>query len=314
MAILHKGRSRVLLGKLARMVGVPRRGEHEPYPHWAKRSARLSTLQLRDPDPLSKTREADAAGAVDVVIPVGPRDTEILRLTLEGVKQNVAGPVHEISCVAPPEVCVELRQRYPDVTVIDERDICGPELMARLRSRFGARAGWFVQQLITLSTPEITNADAVLVVDADTVLLRPRHFRRGQTTLLLTEREFHIPYFKALARLWHEPVALPPFSCVAHHMCFLREDVFAMRMAIEALWNSHWIDAVLECSDAGESSGFSEYELYGQWRLKTARNLTKARPARNVGRRRSTDVERGLGPGDGLVGSRAYSVSYHWHI
>lgn len=255
-----------------------------------------------------------AATAVDVVIPVGPRDIGILQLTLEGVQRNVAGPVHGISCVAPPDVCVELRQRYPHVTVIDERDICGPELTARLRSRFGARAGWFVQQLITLSTPEITNAEAALVVDADTVLLRPRTFRTGETTLLLTEREFHIPYFEALARLWHEPITLPTFSCIAHHMCFLREEVLAMRKAIETLWGSHWIDAILECCDAQESSGFSEYELYGQWRLKTASNMTVARSARNLARRRSAHVEQCLGPGDGLIGSRAYSVSYHWHM
>jgi Family of unknown function (DUF6492) len=262
--------------------------------------------QLRDPDPLSEPPHSSASTGIDVVIPVGPRDIEMLEHTLEGVNRNLAGPIGSVSCVTPPDVCVELSKRYPDITVVDERDICGPEMTDRLRHHFGMRAGWLIQQLLTLSTPEITDAEAALVIDADTVLLRPRRFRAGRTTLLLTEREFHIPYYEALGRLWREPVALPQFSCIAHHMCFLRDDVLAMRGAIEALWARPWFDAILECCDARESSTFSEYELYGQWRLKTAGATTLVRPARNVACQRPVNGH--------PVKSGAYSASYHWHI
>jgi hypothetical protein len=262
------------------------------------------------PDPLARLTEARTD--VDVVVPVGPRDVSIMELTLEGVHRNLAGPVGQIWCVAPRDVGAELRRRYRDVTVIDEEDVCDPQRKAMLRREFGARAGWLLQQFITLSTPEISGAEAVVVIDADTILLRPRRFRAGHSTLLLAAQEFHVGYYEVLARVWGESVELPPFSCIAHQMCFVRDDVLAMRGAIEQRWGAPWIDALLSCCEPENGEFLSEYELYGNWRLRMAPDATVVRPMRNVARARA--------PADTLAGlaralpSWAYSVSCHWYL
>jgi hypothetical protein len=293
---------------LADRIGVARRGGREPDLHWLRRCVQLSLLERLAPDPLGS--QSGMATDIDVVIPVGPRDIDVLPLTLEGVQRNLAGPIGQIWCVAPGAMSEELRRSHPDVTVIDERDVVGGGLATEL-NRFGARAGWMMQQLITLSTPEISSADAALVIDADTVLVRPRRFRVGDKTLLLTAREFNVGYYETLARLWGEPIVLPPFSCIAHHMCFLRDDVLAMRRAIEARRGTSWPEALLDACPPGKAA-LSEYELYGQWRLTTARDKTYVRPMRNVGRPRSP-----AGTVDALAKQapeRAYSVSHHWYL
>ncbi len=301
---------RAVLNRVMALVGIPHRGRREPSSHWMSRAARLVVLERRLPDPLG--RSIDARTGVDVVVPVGPRDIGVLELMLEGVHRNLAGPVGEIWCVAPSDVGAELRRRYRDVSVIDEEDVIGHERKARVGPMFGVRAGWMLQQFITLSTPEITCAEAVVVIDADTILLRPRRFRVGQTTLLLAAQEFHIEYYEVLARVWGRSLELPPFSCIAHHMCCLRDDVLAMRGAIEQRWDAHWIDVLVSCCDPERGEFLSEYELYGQWRLRTAPDATVVRPIRNVARTRASGDTL-----DGLVRvlpSWAYSVSCHWYL
>jgi Family of unknown function (DUF6492) len=296
------------VGQLFSGIGIPRKGPREAPAHWARRSAALWLMERRNPDPLGGN--ADVATDIDVVIPVGPRDISVLELALNGLHENLAGPIGAISCIAPVDIGPELRRRYPEVNVIDEEVICGPGLRDKV-SRFGARAGWMMQQFVTLSTPEVSEGDAVLVIDADTVLLRKRRFRAGDKTLLLAAEEFHLEYYETLARIWREALAVPLFSCIAHHMCFLRRDVVAMRAAIEKRWSMHWVDAILR-SCGPERRLFSEYELYGQWRLRTSPSSTVVRPMRNIPWKRS--------PGDTLasltdaVATRAYSVSCHWYL
>jgi hypothetical protein len=112
------------------------------------------------------------------------------------------------------------------------------------------------------------------------VLVRPRLFRSGGRVLLLTSREFHVPYYAALARLWGRRPRLPPFSCVAHHMCFLAGDLIVLRQELERRAGDEWRRAIV--SAVGPDSAFSEYELYGAWRLRERRRTSVVRAAHNM--------------------------------
>jgi hypothetical protein len=271
------------------------------------RSLELAALGRLAPDPLGD----DGDTAIDVVIPVGPRDADVVRFALEGIETNLRNSIGRVWCVAPHSVSDRLRRRY-STEVIDEEDICDPKTRALIAERFGSRAGWLTQQFVTLSAPEVTRADAVLVADADTVLIRPRRFRSGNTTLVLAAREFHVPYFEALARLWREPLKLPRCSFTAHHMCFMREDVLAMRRQIERLADIHWFEAIVRAYDVAEGAGFSDYELYGQWRARAHPDHCVISSMRNVAMPRT--AIRSVAELTARLPSRVHSVSCHWHV
>jgi len=195
--------------------------------------------------------------------------------------------------------------------VVADEEVLDEETRTSLLGHLSSGAGrWRAQQLLKLSVPEVTTAEAIVVIDADTILVRPRRFRDGDRTLLLASREFNIPYYEAAARLWQEPMTLPAFSCVAHQMCFVRTEVVALRDEIEARWNMDWRSAIVQAS--GERKGFAESELYGQWRLRTHPELCVVRGFHNVSLRRSeirsvVELERQVGRG-------VYSVSCHYWL
>jgi hypothetical protein len=269
---------------------------------------KLAYLDRLAPDPLTD----DGDLKLDVVIPVALRDSLLVKFALEGLQRNLRNDIGRVVLVAPAAVAADLRGRHPGVEVLDEEDLFDAGFRRLVAERFGARAGWMMQQLLTLSTPELSSADAALQIDADTILIRPRRYRSGSRTLLLAAPEFHPPYFDALGRLWKRRARLPLLSYIGHHMCFLREEVLEMRSEIERRWRMPWYEAVVSACDPDEPSGFSDYELYGQWRAKTRRSRCAVRTLRNVGMDREALVtvrtlERDLPPD-------VFSVSCHWYI
>ena len=72
------------------------------------------------------------------------------------------------------------RQRWPTslaCEVVDEQDVL-PIRRDDIDYQFGSvdRSGWLFQQLLKLSADTISSSDHVLVLDADTVMIRPQSF------------------------------------------------------------------------------------------------------------------------------------------
>src|SRR5262245_26984069 len=226
---------------------VPRRARGEPRAHWIARSARLLASDRKDADPL---RGASAGAPLDVAVPVGPRDVDVLPRCLEGVERNLRDDVRRMILITPAALVGTVRtavggdvEVVPDETLLDET--ARSSLFAGLPE---GNARWRAQQLLKLSVPQVSDAEAILVLDADTVLTRPRAFREGDRTLVLASREFHVPYYDALARLWRRPPELPAFSCVAHHMCFVRSELVALLGRVEEIWGVDWRTAMMRAS------------------------------------------------------------------
>ena len=289
--------------------GLPKRENDEPGAHWFVRCQRLRVIDARDPDPLVAS---GTSAKVDVYIPVGPKDVNIVQWCLEGLQRNLRNPVGRIILVAPSVVSPDLRHLSVSVEVIDEEDVLDEATRAMLTRELGPRAGWLIQQFLNLSIPEVTDAKAVLVIDADTILLQPRLFRSDQTILFLAAPEYHVAYFRALGNLWRRPTELPPVSYTAHHMCFLRDELVEMRSTIERTSGCDWKEAILAAYDRKTGSGFSEYELYGQWRMSTHPEICVVRGMRNVALPRSLlssfpEVKQ-------RMSERIFSISCHHYL
>ena len=103
-----------------------------------------------------------------------------------------------------------------------------------------------------------------LVVDADTVFVRPQVFERKGRIVFNYSDEYYQPYFEMYRRLLNEPVAFPS-SFTSHQMLFDRRILGEIKAQIEKIHGGDWREAILRNLDRNEPSAFSDYDTYGQY-------------------------------------------------
>lgn len=201
---------------------------------------------------------------VDVLIPVVEKDLCVLGRTINGIRRYLNHPLNTIILVAPlfkgiTKFCAEYK-----VNLIDERalGIPRPDYIVGGKDR----SGWLFQQFIKLSGDRICNTEYYFVIDADTVLVRPQAFEIDGKTVLLHSEEHHCPYFNVFHDLFGDHQT--ELSFVAHQMLFKKEYLKEMKHDLEKNSSKDWILTCLSAVRYEEKSGFSDYELYGQWLYK----------------------------------------------
>lgn len=199
---------------------------------------------------------------MDIVIPCIEKDKKLLRLAIEGLRQNLKHPIGTIYLVVQiPSMFQDFRD---DAVVVNETDVVGFQ-SASLYNQFGNRSGWIYQQLIKLSADKIAQSDDFLVYDADHILLQPHSFKDGDKTIFYTTDEHHLPYFTAINDLFNGTVrkAVKP-SFIADCMLLNKSVLAEMKLSIESWHQSYWELAVIS-SVQPHPSGFSEFETYGNF-------------------------------------------------
>ncbi len=236
-----------------------------PGQSWAFNVARVAELTRirigsRHTDPRSGL-------PLDVFIPAAEHDWDVLGVAIEAVQRHLAHPVETIWVVTAlgsksARIAEEL-----GCHVVDEDRIL-PIVRADIDYRVGSldRSGWLFQQLLKLSADTISPQETVLVLDADTVLVRPQSFTSSGRPVLFHSSEYHEPYFHAYQAVTGlEPASR--VSCTTHHMLMNRRVLASVKALMEETRSVPWWQAVLDCCDYSSISGFSEYELYGNYQL-----------------------------------------------
>lgn len=204
---------------------------------------------------------------IDLVMPVCEKDLEILPLALEGVRHQVQHPIAAIYIVAAPSPVVEAFCREHGCHFVDERTVLGYDarsLNVKITPSGRDRSGWIFQQLLKLSGC-IGTSDYFLTMDSDHILLRPHTFlAEDRRTVFYGSRECHIPYYANMKRLIGLE-ANSRLSYVAHKMLFSRSELAELRSEIERKQGMPWDQAILASLDRTVLSGFSEFELYGNF-------------------------------------------------
>ena len=152
------------------------------------------------------------------------------------------------------------------------------------RNEDSSRAGWYFQQFIKLSISKLNYiSNLYLIWDADAVVLKPINFlTKGNKIYLEKNKEYHKPYFDILEKL----IGLEKqtnYSFIAEYLLFNKEIVNTIISKIST--KEEWWDEILDNIDSDNlsKSGFSEYELYGNYIYKyhknsfEIRNLNKSR-------------------------------------
>lgn len=207
---------------------------------------------------------------IDIVIPIVRKDLDILPLCLEGVRRQVRHPIADIYIIAPEEKAITDFCRSEQVTFVEESTILGfgpREIGLIARRKDGStvdRSGWLFQQLLKLSG-NIGTCSHYLTVDADHILLRPHAFldEQGNTIMYMSD-EYHGAYYNNIRRLTgHRYFSL--LSYVGHKMLFSKNELARLRKRIENHNGKTWTEAIIGAYDRMETSGFSEFELYGDF-------------------------------------------------
>ncbi|WP_342745685.1 DUF6492 family protein [Paenibacillus herberti] len=224
---------------------------------------------------------AQSLPRIDVLVPAIEKDLHTLPRAIRSVRSQVRHPIGEIIIVAPRKdsivsLCRSNGWRFVDentVLPLGKKDI-------HYRSARWERSGWLFQQLLKLSGDKLCSADYFLVIDADTVLIRPHTFRTGGRTTFYTRSWTQPEYLRMHTRLMGRKASAPR-SLVTHYMLFEKKKLREMKSDIEVRHGMSWHRAILTKLDRKQQFGFSEYETYGNFvysrdpgsvRLLTAQN------------------------------------------
>lgn len=132
---------------------------------------------------------------IDLLFVATRKDFSTLGFALVNAQKGSKNEIEKITIIVPSDDVVECKRLLKHlntkdlapVAVIDETVLIAAEVSQSLRDKFGARFGWILQQLLKVSNILKSEAAGVLVVDADTVLLKER---TGSTAL---EIRFYSP-------------------------------------------------------------------------------------------------------------------------
>ncbi|MFC5468117.1 DUF6492 family protein [Cohnella suwonensis] len=213
---------------------------------------------------LGKSRLSSNA-KIDVLIPAIEKDLETLPYVIDAVKKQVKHPIGNILIVAPMrkkirELCTRKGCKFVDentVLPLTKKNI-------RYRSKKWERSGWLFQQLLKMSGDTLSKSDYFLVIDADTVLIRPHVFRTGRKTLFYCRKWSQPEYFKTYRKLLGKR-ATAPSSFVTHYMLFEKSKLRQLKKAIASKHHMSWHSAILRKMDKSKPFAFSEFETYGNF-------------------------------------------------
>lgn len=200
---------------------------------------------------------------VDVVISLGPKDLDIIPMTVQSLQEHCDG-LHKIYIVSSQNSQIEL----PGVVWIEETKF--PFSKQGLNTAIGIpeeRCGWYLQQLIKLYAPTVIPdlQDHYLVWDADTILLRKTAFVCRNRALFSYSNQYHVPYFDHMKRLAPFLTKSSPYSGVCNFMVLNRWSLKRLFFLVEhtngekPFWMC-FMDAVSK--DQYTLSGASEFEIY----------------------------------------------------
>ncbi|BAU26331.1 hypothetical protein DFP93_11040 [Aneurinibacillus soli] len=210
-------------------------------------------------------RQLTSKTKIDVLIPVIEKDLKVLPFVIDGVRKNVKHPIENILIVAPPsekikKLCRQKRCKFINensVLPITKKDI-------KYRTNKWDRSGWLFQQLLKLSGDSLCSQKFYLVIDADTVLIRPHRFRQNQKTVFYCRNWSRAEYFRTYKKLMGKRATAPTYF-VAHYMLFEKSKVKKLKRTIAAKHNTSWYSAIIRSINKSKQITFSEFETYGNF-------------------------------------------------
>lgn len=207
---------------------------------------------------------------IDVIIPIIAKDLETLPLCLEGVRHCVEHPIKDIYIVAPDDAAIKEFCSSNNLKFIHEESVLGfgPKDMGMTITfpdgKTINRSGWLFQQFIKLSG-NVGTCRHYLCIDADHILIHPHSFLSddGKTVFYMSYEEVQ-PYYDNIHKLFPD-MQLASLSYVDHKMLFDKQRLATLHQQLEKGGEKPWYQVIMDSYDRSQQSGFSEFELYGNY-------------------------------------------------
>jgi hypothetical protein len=209
---------------------------------------------------------------IDLFIPALEKDADMLEVALTAAKEKIWHPIKNIYIISPSTSArlQAIAKRHGAQFVAEDSII--PYKKERIDYQVGElnRNGWIYKMLINLAADTVAKSRYILVLDADTCFVAPQIFVHQGRPLFNLSNEYHQPYFDATERLTGLKHHLSR-SFITHYMLFDAEVLKQLRHDIEERWQKPWYEAIVGSIDKTESSGFADYEIYGDYYLRSGK-------------------------------------------
>jgi hypothetical protein len=217
-----------------------------------------------------------------------------LKLAIKGIRLGLGKSLLNIYLVVPDHEIEKFSSfESVDVKVIRDSVVLSPAILKRIKEIIPSwRVGWTVQQAIKLGFlySGVISENAILIVDADTILLNENTWvDLQQRQILSVSEEYHKPYQLHLERflkLGHNQAMKfrLPFSFVTHHGVFQKHLISELlKISPEKNFETsmiEWIEAIDTESDA--TSFCSEYHSYATYNIVQNPNCFRIKGWRNI--------------------------------
>lgn len=217
---------------------------------------------------------------VEIVYVAADKDLEPLEASIGSLDHLVGLECRRLVIIGKTMSQVHAFAEKRGVEFVDETALIGfgPSHYP-YRSERGDRSGWLYQQMLKLAWARRASSP-YLIIDADTVFLRPLRFSMGKAYIFYRSEDWRPAYADAIRRLLGiEDRSL--LSFVAHMMIFDPELVAEMLKSIEKRHDMPWHKAIAGTRDLDALSCFSEYQLYAVWVRRFRPQLFRQRPLYN---------------------------------
>ncbi|MCZ8520407.1 MULTISPECIES: DUF6492 family protein [Paenibacillus] len=231
---------------------------------------------------------------IDVLIPAIEKDLHTLPYVIDGIRKYVQHRIGQILIVAPDSGRIRALCARKGCRFVHENTVLPfTKKNIHYRSRTWDRSGWLYQQLLKMNGDTVSRR-SFLIVDADTVFIRPHRFRIGNKPVFYCRKWSQPEYFRTYRKLMGRKTTAPR-SLVTHYMLFERAKLKRLKRNIERRHGMPWYKAVYRSIDRRKQFGFSEFETYGNYVyalnpkrciLRTSRNKSwSSHPSRLTGKR-----------------------------
>ncbi|MFP3392401.1 DUF6492 family protein [Brevibacillus sp. SIMBA_040] len=202
---------------------------------------------------------------IDVLIPAIEKDLGTLPYVIDSIHKQVKHPVGKIMVISPPSKRIQALCRRKNCIFINEKRVLPiTKKDIHYQTKRTNRSGWLLQQLLKLAGGSLTRQRYYLVIDADTILIRPHVFLVNGKTVFYCRNWSRPEYFRTYKKLLGtKPTASRSF--VAHYMLFDKSKLSRLKYKIEARHRTRWYWAIIKNTNKQSYAGFSEFETYGNF-------------------------------------------------
>ena len=253
-----------------------------------ERFARSQWLQGGEFKSIKRTHSLQPV-EIELVFVVTRKDFGVLKYSLPMAINSLSNYlIPTITLIVPSNDVAECTTRFVSksnkVRVIDEDNIFDQGKREILLEKFEGRHKWVLQQLLKVEAVLTSEAEAVLIVDADTLLLRKRRWFNDLGQQLIQPSEELNPQYYSFLEQFGISRNPPAFSLVSHHMIFQPR---YLREALNKLGVAD-MDEILQVLKAkliiqSQSPVCVDYELYGQFMINFRRGDVFLEQWANIG-------------------------------